>query len=399
VPGAEARAAHEVVRGSAAYQEALASLKRLRDAEDDLVTPVREIMTMQELPEPRPTYVLRRGAYDAPGERVDRGTPERVFPLPPEFPRNRLGLAQWVTDEGNPLTARVAVNRIWKLHFGRGLVTTGWDFGAQGQLPSHPELLDWLARRFRDSGWDRKAMHKLIVMSATYRQSSRARPDALERDPDNRWLARGPKHRLAAEQVRDAALAASGLLHPAIGGPSVKPYQPPGVWEESGTGKTYVQDHGDRLHRRSLYTFWRRTAPPPNLLTFDATSREVCTAKRETTTTPLQALVLLNDPQFLEAARVLAAQLVAARHTDVEAIATDAFRRLLGRRPDAREGEILRRLHAEQLAAFRADPAAAGLVLAQGEQPTLPGLPPAEVAAAAVLVSAVMNHDEFVMKR
>ncbi|MBK9140143.1 MAG: DUF1553 domain-containing protein, partial [Verrucomicrobia bacterium] len=390
---------HQRIRGNAAYQQQLAELRRLREAEDELVTPVREIMVMRELPEPRPAHVLKRGAYDAPGERVERGTPETIFPLPADFPRNRLGLARWVTDPRNPLTARVAVNRIWKLHFGRGLVETTWDFGAQGQLPSHPELLDWLAQRFVDSGWDRKALHKLIVMSATYRQTSRATSELLGRDPDNRLLARGPKHRLAAEQIRDSALAASGLLNGKIGGPSVKPYQPAGVWEEAGTGKTYAQDKGDKLYRRSLYTFWRRTAPPPSMVTFDATSREVCTAKRETTATPLQALVLLNDAQFLEAARVLAERLLVAHGNHVSPLAADAFRTVIGRSPDDRELSILQRLYGEQLGWFRARPEAAAQYLGVGERRPDHSLPAPETAAATVLVSALMNHDEFVMKR
>ncbi|MHB9009784.1 MAG: DUF1549 domain-containing protein, partial [Limisphaerales bacterium] len=231
-----ARAAVHRPRLDAGYREALAELKRWREAENDLITPVREIMAMQEMSTPRPAYVLKRGAYDARGEVVERGTPEAVFTMSPELPRNRLGLARWVTDPNHPLTARVAVNRVWKHHFGRGLVATTWDFGAQGQLPSHPELLDWLARRFVTSGWDRKALHRLIVTSATYRQSSLAPPELQAADPENIRLARGPKHRLAAEQIRDSALAASGLLNPQIGGASVKPYQPAGLWEASGTG-------------------------------------------------------------------------------------------------------------------------------------------------------------------
>lgn len=390
---------HYLARHDAEYREAEAALKRLRVAEDDLITPVREIMVMKELPQPRPTFVLKRGAYDAPGERVQRDVLERIFPFPAAYPRDRLGLARWVTDPRNPLTARVAVNRMWNLHFGRGLVATTWDFGSQGELPTHPQLLDWLAKRFVDSGWDAKALHKLIVMSATYRQSSQAGQELLARDPENRLLARGPKHRLAAEQIRDAALAASGLLNTTIGGPSVKPYQPPGVWEESGTGKTYVQDHGDKLYRRSLYTFWRRTAPPPAMLTFDATTREVCTAKREITTTPLQALVLLNDTQFVEAARVLAAQLARKHPSDLDARGVDAFRILIGRPPDDRERDILHQLLAEQRAVFARDPAAAARLLATGEAPRDASLPADDLAATTVLVSTVMNTDEFVVER
>jgi hypothetical protein len=304
-----------------------------------------------------------------------------------------------MTDPKNPLVARVAVNRAWRTHFGRGLVATAEDFGSQGQLPSHPELLDWLATQFIRGGWDVKALHRLIVTSATYRQSSEAPPELLARDPENRLLARGPKHRLDAEQIRDAALAASGLLNLRIGGPSARPYQPEGLWEESGTGKTYAQDTGDLLYRRSLYTFWKRTAPPPSMLTFDATSREVCVARRETTATPLQALVLLNDPQFVEAARALAETLLRDAGHRAEPPLDSAVRRTLGRAPSPREREILGRLHEEQLRAFSADPEAARRLIRVGERPPDPTIPPERLAAATVLASALLNHDEFVMKR
>ena len=246
--------------------------------------------------------------------------------------------------------------------------------------------------------WDLKAMHKLVVMSATYRQSSTASPELSARDPENHWLARGPKHRLPAEQIRDHALAVSGLLSRTLGGPSVKPYQPAGLWEESGTGKQYVQDSGEKLYRRSLYTFWRRTAPPPNMLSFDATSREVCTAKRETTSTPLQALILLNDPQILEAARVLAEQLLREDSSPEERVA-HAFRLATGREPEAREREVLRLLYTEQLAAFGRDPTGAKAFIKIGQQPVDPKLPPEQVAAVTVVASAVINLDEFVMQR
>jgi hypothetical protein len=236
-------------------------------------------------------------------------------------------------------------------------------------------------------------------MSATYRQSSKAPAEWVARDPENRWLARGPRHRLDAEQIRDSALSASGLLVDKVGGPSVKPYQPAGVWEDAGTGKSYAQDKGEKLYRRSLYTFWRRTAPPPSMLTFDATTREVCTAKRENTTTPLQSLVLLNDPQFLEAARTLAERLLTEHPTDPNARGREAFRRLTGRFPDARESAVLEQLYREQSDFFRANPEAAAQYLAIGERPRQESLPAPDLAATAVLASAVMNHDEFVMKR
>ena len=381
------------------YRSLTRTMQKLREAESALVNDVREIMVMKELPGRRPTHLLKRGAYDAPGERVEVGTPEAISPFPAEYPRNRLGLAKWMIDRRNPLTARVVVNQVWKVHFGRGLVSTVQDFGSQGQLPTHPELLDWLAGWFMDHGWDRKALHKLIVMSATYRQSSQANPTLTARDPENRLMARGPKHRLSAEQIRDEALATSGLLQAKIGGPSVKPYQPKGVWEESGTGKSYAQDQGDKLYRRSLYTFWRRTAPPPSMLTFDAPSREVCTAKREATTTPLQALVLLNDPQFIEAARVLAERLAREHRADVDARITAGFRALLGREPQRLERRVLAQLYQEQLDYFTAQPSAAEQYLTIGEMPREKSLAAIPLAAMTVVIGTLMNHDEFVMKR
>jgi hypothetical protein len=372
--------------------------RRLTEEEDRFVTGLREIMTMREMPGRRPTFVLARGAYDAPGAAVDPGVPERIFPLGAGRPQNRLGFAQWLVDPQHPLTARVVVNRIWKHHFGRGLVPTVEDFGMQGRAPSHPELLDWLAHRFMASGWDRKALHRLIVTSATYRQATTVTPEIAQKDPENILLGRGPRHRWSAEVVRDRALAVSGLLVGKMGGRSVKPYQPAGVWEESGTGKTYTQDHGEALYRRSLYTFWRRTAPPPSMLTFDAPSREVCTAKREATATPMQALVLLNDPQFLEAARVLAESVWTESGED-RTRARKAFQRVMGREAAAREETVLLRLLSEQRAVFREKPESAAKYVSIGERPRSGKLPPEELAAATVLVSALMNHDEFVMKR
>ena len=381
------------------YRAALADLRKLREQDNHLINDVPEIMTMQELPQPRPAFVLKRGAYDAPGDPVQPDTPASILPFPADQPRNRLGLARWMIDRRNPLTARVVVNRVWRMHFGRGIVATQENFGSQGRLPTHPELLDWLAGWFMDHGWDVKSLHRLIVTSATFRQSSQAARELLERDPENLLLARGAKHRLQAEQVRDSALAASGLLNRAIGGPSVKPYQPAGLWEQAGTGKTYTQDHGDKLYRRSLYTFWRRTAPPPSMLTFDAISREVCTAKRETTTTPLQALVLLNDPQFVEAARVLGERLLREHPTDVAARIRGAVRALTGRLPDEKELGILQRLFDEQRTFYAKESDAADKLLTTGESKWDESLPHADFAATTLLVSAVMNFDEFVMER
>ena len=390
---------HYLERVDPPYQEGLAALRKLREKENQLIDDVREIMVMREISPRRPTHLLRRGAYDAPGEEVEPGAPERILSFSADLPRNRLGLARWVTDRRNPLTARVIVNRAWKAHFGRGLVATQEDFGSQGQPPSHPKLLDFLAASFMDHGWDLKALHRLIALSATYRQSTRADPALLEKDPENRLLARGPKHRFDAEEIRDEALAVSGLLVRKLGGRSVKPYQPEGLWEEAGTGKSYAQDHGEALYRRSIYTFRRRTAPPPSLLAFDATSREVCTARRERTTTPLQALVLLDDPQFVEAARVLAEGLVREFPGDADGRITRSFRLATGRRPDDREREVLRRLLDEQRALFAADPPAAEALKKIGERPPDASLPAAEVAATSILASCLMNLDEFVTKR
>ena len=380
-------------------KKAAAELKKVREEENALVNGVQEIMVMQDMGKQRQAFLLKRGNYDAPGEPVSPNTPEGILPFAKDYPRNRLGLAKWMTDPRNPLTARVAVNRIWKLHFGRGLVATVEDFGAQSQRPTHPELLDWLADHYIKSGWDRKALHKLILMSATYRQTSVPTKEQLAKDPENLLLARGPRHRLAAEQIRDEALAVSGLLNPIIGGQSVKPYQPAGLWEESGTGKTYVQDKGDKLYRRSLYTFWRRTSPPPSMVSFDATSREICTAKREITSTPLQALVLLNDPQFVEASRVLAEKLVKAEPKAVDQRIRTSFRLLTGRTPDKDEVKILQSLYAEQKARFAKNNEAAQKLIKTGETKPDATLETADVAATTILVSAVMNFDEFVMKR
>lgn len=281
-----------------------------------------DVMVMKESPNIRDTYVLNRGMYDQPTEKVNPGTPDRVLAFPNELPKNRLGLAQWLFHQDNPLTSRVAVNRLWQRFFGTGIVATSDDFGNQGSLPTHPELLDFLAVSFREQGWDTQEMIRLIVSSETYQQSSQITSEKLERDPENKWLARAPRLRLSAEVIRDQALAMSGLLVKEVGGPSVKPYQPEGIWKETtggGGGSTarYVLGSGDDLYRKSLYTFWKRTVPPPSMLSFDASNRDLCTVKTRQTNTPLQALVLLNDPQMIEAARGLA-QRVASKNLTLE---------------------------------------------------------------------------------
>lgn len=386
---------HFLARTYQPYVSALAQLTRLRSAENTLVASIPEIMVMEEMPTPRPAHRLERGAYDAPREIVPRDTPASLPPFPAGQPRNRLGLARWVTDRRNPLAARVVVNRIWRMHFGRGIVATQEDFGSQGRLPTHPELLDFLSAHFIESGWDVKALHRLIVTSETFQQSSQIAADAFARDPENQLLARGPKRRLIAESIRDSALAASGLLDRTIGGRSVKPYQPAGLWEQSGTGKAYKQDTGSSLYRRSLYTFWRRTSPPPSMLTFDAMSREVCTAKRDVTTTPLQALVLLNDPQFVEAARRLAENLFKRFPDDPASRNRAAFRALVGRAPDDIESRILARLFDEQRTLFGRHTADAAKLLEVGESEWDKALPGVELAAMTTVVSAMMNLEEF----
>ncbi|MHB1560386.1 MAG: DUF1553 domain-containing protein [Isosphaeraceae bacterium] len=379
------------------YRNELAKVTALRKASNALVDPVPEIMVMREMARPRPTFLLKRGAYDAPGERVAPGTPAALPAFAAGWPRNRLGLARWLTDPNHPLTARVAVNRWWQALFGRGIVATPEDFGSQGQLPSHPELLDWLARTFVDSGWDVKRLVRLIVTSSTYRQSSDAAPELLANDPENILLARGPRVRLSAEMLRDGALATSGLLVDTIGGPPVKPYQPAGLWEEK-SGTAYQRDVGPGSHRRSLYTYWKRTSPPPAMLTFDATTREVCAVKRQATATPLQALVLLNDPQYVEAARALAARAFREGGSTLDDRVTFLFRVTTGRRPRVREVATLEALHRDQLDEFRSGRSDAAMILAVGDAPHDPAIDPSEHVAMTVLAQALLNYDEVVNK-
>jgi len=384
--------------------ESARAREELRQARQRLFaaqTGVFEIMTMEELPHPRQAYVLARGNYDAPHDRpVGRDIPASLSPFPKEAPRDRLGLARWLTDPRNPLTARVAVNRYWQLFFGRGIVATTENFGTQGALPTHPELLDYLARDFIVSGWDVKALCRQIVLSSTYRQRSVAAPELRERDPDNLLLARGPSRRLSAEELRDAALAAGGLLSQKIGGPPAKPYQPPGMWHAMNAFlPDYVADKGEGLHRRSLYTFWRRTSPPPNMLAFDAPSREVCVVRRQTTSTPLQPLVLLNDPQFVEAARALGERLLREGGATPEEKLTYAFRLGATRKPSERELRLLVQLYRDQVQLFRADPTGAQKFLKTGDRPPPPGLDPAELAAAATTAGAILNLDASVTTR
>ncbi len=330
----------------------------------DFRSGITETMVMEEASAPRMTYVLHRGAYDAAKSQANivmRSTPASLPPMPEGAASDRLGLAQWTTAKENPLTARVIVNRLWQMFFGRGLVFSSEDFGAQGTFPDAPDLLDWLAVEFVDSGWDVKQLCHLIVTSATYQQASTFHDDLVTRDPNNTLLARGPSRRLSAEMLRDLALAASGLLDETMGGPPVSPYQPPGLWRESNTmSPAYRQSVGSALYRRSLYTVWKRTTPMPNMMALDAATREVCIARREATNSPIQALVLLNDPQFVEAARVMGERMVReGGETDADR-ATFAFRLFTGRRPEVRELELLLELYRRQRDLFTAEPDRAG---------------------------------------
>ena len=379
-----------------------AEVGSLRAALSRLDGSIPSTLVMAEEDTPRPAFLLNRGQYDDPGEPVRPSTPAALPPLPEDAPENRLTLARWLVDPGHPLTARVTVNRVWQQHFGTGLVKTSEDFGSQGEWPSHPELLDYLAAEFVESGWDVKALHRRIALSAAFRRSAAASPAQLEADPENRLLARGPRYRLDAESIRDAALAASGLLVEQLGGPGVKPYQPEGVWEAvafvGSDTQLFRRDDGDALHRRSLYTFWKRTAPPPALATLDAPTRESCVVRRGRTNTPLQALLLMNDEQFVEAARRLAARMLTEAGPGDGAKLTRGFRLALGRAPDAAELAVLTRVLAEHRADFAADPAAAKALLNVGAAPAAAGLDPAEHAAFTLIGSLLMNTDAFITK-
>jgi hypothetical protein len=364
---------------------------------------IPSVMVMEDLPTPRPTFVLKRGQYDAPdkSQSVEPGVPACLPPLPAGAPRNRLGLAKWLVDPANPLPARVTVNRFWQRYFGVGLVKTSEDFGVRGDAPTHPHLLDWLAVEFRESGWDVKRLQRLIVTSAIYRQSSKATPSLVQKDPENLLLARGPRVRLPAEVVRDNALAASGLLSERLGGPSVKPYQPAGLWEElaGGLGEgLYVQDKGANLYRRGMYTYRKRTVPHPSLSTFDAGSREICQVKRSRTNTPLQALELLNDVTYVEAARRLAERtLTEGGGTPAERL-TFAFRRATARTPSPAELQSLARGLDRYRSEFAGDVEAAKKFIHQGDSPVDESLDPVELAAHAAIAGVILNLDETITK-
>jgi hypothetical protein len=370
----------------------------LRQERKRLVDSFPTVMVMQDDAEPHPTYRLNRGAYDQPGEEVTAAVPAALPALLDGSPNNRLGLAQWLVNPGNPLTARVAVNRYWQTYFGTGLVRTTEDFGSQGELPSHPALLDWLATEYVRSGWDTKAMQKTIVMSAAYQQSSRVTPELLEKDPDNRLLARGPRIRLAAEMVRDQSLAVSQLLVSSVGGPSVKPYQPAGLWSELGTGSDYAADQGDALYRRSLYTFWKRTSPPPMMTNFDAGTRESCVVRTSRTNTPLQSLNLMNDVAYLEASRKMAERMMKEGGAMPSDRLSFGLQLVTARPPSKEAGEILLSSLNYYRDLFSGDPDAALQYLSQGDSARDESLNPSELAAYATVASLMLNLDSAVTK-
>jgi hypothetical protein len=357
---------------------------------------------MQERADSKPmANILYRGQYDQLREKVEPNVPAALPPLPASSPRNRLGLARWLVEPSNPLLARVTVNRFWQEVFGTGIVKTSEDFGSQGQPPTHPELLDWLAAEFRDSGWDVKRLFKLMVTSAAYQQAALASEEKLKVDPDNRLLSRGPRFRMEGEMVRDYALSASGLLTPKIGGPSVKPYQPDGIWEavamEGSNTRFYQRDTGDRLYRRSLYTFWKRSAPPASMDIFNAPTRESCTVRRERTNTPLQALVTLNDPQFVEAARHLAQRALREGRGHFDRQLDYITLHLLSRTFQPAERTVVARAYQDYLDYYASHPEDAKKLLLIGESKPGDGAA-ADSAALTMVANQIMNLDEVLNK-
>ncbi|MEC7502202.1 MAG: PSD1 and planctomycete cytochrome C domain-containing protein [Planctomycetota bacterium] len=386
------------------YQDLKSAAKQAERKRDNFENKIPSTMVMRDSEKMRGTYLLNRGLYDQPGEQVTAGVPA-IFPqLPQNAVGNRLSLARWLVSGSHPLTARVTVNRFWQSLFGNGIVKTSENFGTQGSLPSHAALLDWLADRFVRSGWDVKDLMRLLVTSATYRQNSKITEESFQRDPENRLLARGPRLRLQAEMIRDASLAASGLLVRSVGGASVRPYQPEGLWEEVAFGiktygaQEYEQDHGDALYRRSMYTFWKRSCPPPSMVTFDAPDRETCTVRRERTNTPLQALVLLNDPTYVETARGLAERTMHEGGNSNNERITYAFRIVTGRRPTAAESAILLEEFNQRFAAFKIDPQTATQLLSVGDSEADSDLPTEELAAWTMVARLLFNLDEAITK-
>jgi hypothetical protein len=363
---------------------------------------MQPVAIMSDMDSSRSSFVLNRGLYSEPGKEVFPSTPEAILAYPDDAPQNRLGLANWLFSPDHPLTARVAVNRYWQMIFGQGIVATPEDFGSQGGLPSHPELLDWLAVSFRESGWDLKALIKQLVMSATYRQAADVNEEEIRNDPNNELLARGPQVRLSAEMIRDQALAISGLFVDKIGGPSIKPYQPPGLWMEVSSGgryqRKYMQGHGEDLYRRSIYTYWKRIQPPPSMMIFDASSRNNCIVKRQSTSTPLQAMVLLNDPQYVEAARALAERMIREGGKSVREQIQFGFRCTTSRFADDHELSILEELYKKELLQFEANEKGVTAYLEIGDSLGNNDMDSRELAALAMVASTMMNLIESIYK-
>jgi len=373
--------------------------KKINNARSKYEQGIPISLISKERKEPRDTFVLVRGEYDKHADKVIPAVPEVLPPLPEGAPNNRLGLAQWLVDPAHPLTARVMVNRFWHQHFGRPLVMTAEDFGTQGELPSHPELLDWLAVEFIESGWDMKHIHRLIITSAAFKQSSAISPQALEIDPENRFLSHGPRYRLDAEVLRDSALFISGLLVEKMGGKGVKPYQPSGLWKAvaypSSTTANYKRDNGDALYRRSIYTFVKRTSPPPSMSTFDAPNREACTVKRERTNTPLQALAMMNDIQYVEAARCFAERVVEQSLPETEQRLNYAMQLATGRTLAEDELKLLGNLYTKHMATFKKNQEAAKGLIQTGEAPRISDATPEELASLTMICNLILNLDEI----
>jgi hypothetical protein len=377
-------------------------LKSTREKRDAIEKAVVSTMISKELDKPRPAWILVRGQYDKHGDPVGPGVPSVLPPLPASDATNRLTFARWLVDPKHPLTARVTVNRFWQQFFGTGIVKTAEDFGSKGEWPSHPELLDWLATEFLRTGWDVKQLVKTIVTSSTYRQDSSVSPQLAELDPENRLLARGPRYRLDAEELRDSALYLSGLLNEKMGGRGDRSYQPPGIWEAVGytasnTAK-YEQEHGPSLYRRSLYLFWKRTAPPPSMTTFDAPSREQCRARRERTNTPLQALVTMNDPQYFEAARHLGYRMLQEGGKEDMDRLRFGFQLVTARQPTEGESKILAETLTAEKSHYASNTDAAQKALSVGESPVPKDVPAPELAAYTMVANLLLNLDESVTK-
>lgn len=378
-------------------------LKDLQNEKLETIDTIKEIMVMEEMPKQRNTFVLERGAYDVYGEKVERGTPENIMEFFPEYPKNRLGLAQWLFDKKNPLAARVAVNRYWQMIYGTGLVSTPNDFGNQGAMPTHPKLLDWLAVDFMESGWDLRKLLKTMVSSYTYMQVSKASLELRELDPENKLLARAPSYRWQAEFIRNNVLKSSGLLNEKFGGESVKPYQPEGLWIEKGNFSAdllrYKQDHDNKQYRNSLYTFHKRTSPPPFMTTFDMPGRDFCAVSRERTNTPLQALSLLNDPQFVEASKALAVRMKMQGGDSIKNQIETGFQMAISRKPNATELGILIDLYSEEFEVFKNNKAGAKEYLEVGDYRVPEDMNTSELAAMTMVANTIYNLDEMYTKR